>query len=133
MLRNHDLHANVIVSNKVNMDILPIRASKGLAIRYIALKWGVPLDNCFVAGDSGNDAGMLIGETLATVVANHSEELDCLRGKPHIYFASQANARGVIEGLNYYHFLDEKILIQDEEEIFNEEEASHSQVFASGK
>lgn len=133
MLRHHDLQANVIVSNKVNMDILPIRASKGLAIRYLALKWGISLDHCFVAGDSGNDAGMLIGETLAAVVANHSEELECLRGKSHIYFAKQANARGVIEALKHYHFLEEKIRNHAEEEVFSEADASSSQVFASGK
>jgi len=116
LLRTHDLHANIIFSNKVNLDILPIRAAKGLALRYLALKWGIPLERVFVAGDSGNDVGMLQGETLATVVANHSPELDKLRGKSRIYFAEAEYARGVLEGLQHYHFLDEKIDFQEEEE-----------------
>ncbi len=134
MLRNSDLHANVIVSERIYMDIVPIRASKGLALRYLALKWGIPLEHCFVAGDSGNDAGMLIGETLGTVVANHSRELDKLRGKHNIYFAETAYARGIIEGINYYHFLDKKIpLPQDQEGDYDEVSDGSSQLFASGK
>jgi sucrose-phosphate synthase len=116
LLRTNDLHANIIFSNNVNLDILPIRAAKGLALRYLSLKWGIPLERVFVAGDSGNDIGMLQGETLAAVVANHSVELDKLRGKPRIYFAKAEYARGVLEGLQHYHFLDEEIDFQEEDE-----------------
>jgi sucrose-phosphate synthase len=121
ILRTHDLHANIIFSNKVNLDILPIRADKGQALRFLSLKWGIPLERVFVAGDSGNDIGMLQGETLAVVVANHSAELDKLRGKPLIYFAEAEYARGVLEGLQHYHFLEEEINFQEEVEEEEEE------------
>ncbi len=105
-LRQHDIHAKVILTQERYLDILPIRASKGLAIRYIAIKWGLPLDKIFVAGDAGNDEEMLKGDTLAVVVANHSKELLRLKNKPRIYFAQNSYASGILEGLEYYEFLD---------------------------
>ncbi|MBD3671026.1 MAG: HAD-IIB family hydrolase [Gammaproteobacteria bacterium] len=109
LLRTKDLHCNLIYSNEVNLDVVPIRAAKGLALRYVSLKWGIPLESVFVAGDSGNDIGMLQGETLATVVANHSVELDKYHGKYRIYFAEQEYALGVLEGLEHYNFLNNNI------------------------
>lgn len=105
LLRVRDLHVNAIYSHQAYLDILPIRASKGLALRYLALKWGLPPDRFLVAGDSGNDEEMLAGDTLAVVVGNHSSELEYLRGRPRIHFAAGHYARGIIEGLRYYNFL----------------------------
>ncbi|MDR9436309.1 MAG: HAD-IIB family hydrolase [Thiohalophilus sp.] len=105
-LRRHDLHAKAILSEKTNLDLLPIRCSKGLAIRYLSIKWGIPLDQILVIGDSGNDEEMLQGSTLGVVVANHSPELDKLRDKPRIYFTEKSYADGIVEGIEYYNFLD---------------------------
>lgn len=96
------LHAQLIYSHEEFLDVLPIRASKGHAIRYLAYKWGLPLENFFVAGDSGNDTEMLVGDTRAIVVGNHSPELAVLRDQQHIYFADGHYAAGIIEGLNHY-------------------------------
>lgn len=104
-LRRLDLHANVIYTQQAYIDLLPIRASKGQAIRYLAIKWGLPLERFLVAGDAGNDLDMLLGDTLAIVVGNHSDELARLKGKPRIYFAKGYYAQGVLEGLKYYDFL----------------------------
>jgi sucrose-phosphate synthase len=100
----HDLklHAQLIYSHEEFLDVLPIRASKGHAIRYLAYKWGLPLENFLVAGDSGNDTEMLVGDTRAVVVGNHSPELTALRDQQHIYFADGHYAAGIIEGLNHY-------------------------------
>ena len=103
-LRQARLHANMIFSHGAYLDLLPIRASKGQAIRYLAYKWGLPLHEFLVAGDSGNDKEMLVGDTRAVVVANHSPELEKLRGLEHVYFAEAPYARGVIEGLVHYGF-----------------------------
>ncbi len=104
-LRRHDLQANLIYSHQMYLDLLPIRASKGNALRYIASKWHVPLNRVLVAGDSGNDEDMLSGNTLAVVVGNHSPELAKLRDKKQIYFAAGHQAWGVMEGLEHYNFL----------------------------
>lgn len=98
------LHARLIYSHGQFLDVLPIRASKGHAIRYLAYRWGLPLACFLVSGDSGNDSEMLVGDTLGVVVGNHSAELDSLRGREQIYFASAEHARGILEGLEHYGF-----------------------------
>ena len=69
LLHKHHLRARLIYSHEEFLDVLPHRASKGHAIRYLAYKWGISLGSFLVAGDSGNDAEMLIGDTLGVVVA----------------------------------------------------------------
>ncbi|OYY82384.1 MAG: hypothetical protein B7Y34_02740, partial [Methylophilales bacterium 16-45-9] len=83
-------------------DILPIRASKGHAIRYFSYKWSLPVEHCLVAGDSGNDIEMLLGDTLAIVVGNHSQEIAHLRDETQVYFAKAHYAAGIMEGIAHY-------------------------------
>jgi sucrose-phosphate synthase len=97
---------NLIYSHDRYLDILPYRASKGKAIRYLSYKWDIPLGNFMVCGDSGNDEEMLRGEPLAIVVANYSHELKKLKGSRNVYFADQPCAGGIIEGLQHYNFID---------------------------
>lgn len=118
-LRRSNLHARVIYSHGAYLDLLPIRASKGMALRYFAYKWGFPLEHCLVAGDSGNDEEMLTGNALAVVVGNHDEELDHLRGEPRIYFAGGHYAWGIVEGIDHYNFFGE-IRIPEPVECENE-------------
>jgi sucrose-phosphate synthase len=103
-LHQHHLHAQVIYSHDEFLDILPVRASKGHAIRYLAYKWGLPLTRFLVAGDSGNDIEMLSGDTMAVVVGNHSHELASLKGQQKIYFAQAHYAHGILEGMAHYYF-----------------------------
>ncbi len=105
LLRQQDLHANVVYSHGMYLDLLPVRASKGGAIRYLSLRWGIPIEHVLVVGDSGNDEEMLSGNTLGVVVGNHSEELEKLRGRERIYFAEGTYAWGIIEGMDHYDFL----------------------------
>lgn len=104
LLREHRLHARLIYSHEEFLDVLPIRASKGHAIRYLAYKWGLPLENFLVVGDSGNDKEMLLGDTLGIVVGNYSPELEPLRDLEQIYFAQGHQADGILEGLVYYNW-----------------------------
>ncbi|MBF0186529.1 MAG: HAD-IIB family hydrolase [Magnetococcales bacterium] len=106
-LRKQDLHTRMIYSHGEFLDLLPIRGSKGLAVSYLALKWGIPLDQVAVAGDSGNDEEMLRGSTLGIVVGNSSPELDILRGHSRIYFAEEPCAWGIMEGIRHYNFFGE--------------------------
>ncbi len=101
-LHQKKLHAQLIYSHDEFLDVLPIRASKGHAIRYFAYKWGLPVARCIVAGDSGNDVEMLMGDTLAIVVGNHSQEIAHLRQGTQIYFAQQHYAAGILEGIAHY-------------------------------
>jgi sucrose-phosphate synthase len=97
---------NLIYSHDKYLDILPYRASKGKAIRYISYKWEIPLRHFLVCGDSGNDEEMLRGEPLAVVVGNYSHELKALKGSRNVFFAGKACAGGILEGIKRYNFID---------------------------
>jgi sucrose-phosphate synthase len=114
LLRRHDIHANVIYSHGQYLDLLPLRASKGRAMRYIGEMWGINPDHILVAGDSGNDEEMLRGNTLAVVVGNYSDELKTLRDTPRIFFAKGQCAYGVLEGIEYYDFFGDIAIPNDE-------------------
>ena len=108
LLASRGLRANLIYSHGAFLDVLPIRSSKGRAIRYLSYKWSVPLERILVAGDSGNDEEMLEGRTLGVVVGNYSPELERLRGHHQIYFAKSGYAFGVLEGIEHYHFCESR-------------------------
>jgi sucrose-phosphate synthase len=114
LLRQNDLHANVVFSHGEFLDVLPLRASKGTAIRYLSMKWRLPPERMLVAGDSGNDEEMLRGDVLGVIVANHSEELECLRDHTRLLFAERPHAWGVLDGIEYFDFLG-RIDTHDEE------------------
>ncbi len=105
-LREAGLRARVVWSLGAYIDILPVRGGSDFSIRHLLYKWGFSPEKLLVAGDSGNDAGMLMGRTLGVVVANHGEELETLKGMPRVYFAEASHARGILEGVEYYNFLE---------------------------
>ena len=116
MLREAGIRANVVFSLGMYLDIIPVRAGSDLAMRHLLYKWGFAPEQVLVAGDSGNDEGMLKGRTLGVVVGNYSEELETLRSWPRIYFAEASHARGILEGIEYYHFLDHILIPNDRTE-----------------
>jgi sucrose-phosphate synthase len=120
ILRENGIRVKCIVSLGMFLDIIPSRAGSGISIRHMAYKWGFPLEHILVAGDSGNDEGMLAGNTLGVVVGNYSRELEKLRKYPRVYFAEQHHAAGIIEGIEYYNFLDQ-ITIPNEKLIASED------------
>jgi sucrose-phosphate synthase len=101
-VRAAGLEAKLIYSHEAYLDLLPARASKGGALKYLAHRWGLPLEHLLVAGDSGNDTEMLTSGALGVVVGNYSPELEGLRGRPGIYFASADFAEGVLEGIDHF-------------------------------
>jgi len=106
ILREAGLRAKVVMSLGMFLDVIPVRGGSEISIRHLLYKWGFTPDHVLVAGDSGNDAGMLLGRTLGVVVGNYSPELDRLRNQPRIYFAEASHAAGILEGIEYYNFLD---------------------------
>ncbi len=96
----------LIYSHDRYLDILPYRASKGKAIRFLSYKWDIPLGNFLVCGDSGNDEEMLRGEPLAVVVGNYSPELERLKGNRNIFFAGRPCAGGILDAIEKYRFIE---------------------------
>ncbi|MFA3782180.1 HAD-IIB family hydrolase [Melioribacteraceae bacterium 4301-Me] len=105
---DNKIKANLILSHNSLLDILPARASKGRAVRYLSYRWNIPYESILVAGDSGNDEDMLRGELLGVVVANHAPELLKLKGRRKIFFSDKSYAAGIIDGIKYYNFLDKE-------------------------
>jgi len=105
MFRQENIKAKIVMSHGQFLDILPQRASKGLAVRYLSMKWGIEPENILVAGDSGNDEDMLKGNTLGVVVGNYSKELQKLKGREDVYFAERGYAGGIIEGIEHFNFI----------------------------
>lgn len=104
-LRARKLKYNLFFSNNQFLDILPYRASKGKAVRYLSYKWEIPLAQIMVCGESDNDADLLRGEMCAVVVANHSSELESLKGMSKMFFSQHSYAAGIIDGLRHYDFI----------------------------
>lgn len=107
LLRQEDQSVNVFLSSGQNLDITPSRASKGLALRYVAHIWGIPIEQILVAGGAGTDEDMMSGNTLSVIVGNrHHEPLEKEDDTQHIYFAKQPNALGILEAIEHYKFFD---------------------------
>jgi len=104
-LEEEKLSCQVIYSHGQFLDILPKRASKGKAIKYLRYKYEFPSSRVMVAGDSGNDEDMIRGINNGLVVGNHSEELEKLRGKIRVFFSRKTYAAGIIDGLVHYGFI----------------------------
>jgi sucrose-phosphate synthase len=127
MLRKTQIHVNLIFSDRRHLDVLPVRASKGNAIRWLAFRWQLPMSRFFVAGDSGNDldmvgapsslrcpgvviscwlahgAAQLRGGCRAIVVANHHPDLNDVKpNKALVFYSTKKYAAGVLEGLQHY-------------------------------
>lgn len=101
-IKENNIRCSVIYSHGRYLDILPYRASKGKAVRYLADKWKIPVSRVITAGNSGNDYDMLAGEFNGIVVANHETELEKLKDSENIYFAEKSHADGIVEGLAYF-------------------------------
>jgi len=104
LLRNEQA-VNTVFSFGQFLDVLPVRSSKGLALRWCAEQLGFPLQNTLVAGVTGADADMLRGNTLGVVVDNrHLGELSDLSSVENIYFAKKQYAAGILEAMEHYKF-----------------------------
>jgi sucrose-phosphate synthase len=109
LLHQHEQTVSVFMSFGQFLDIVPVRASKGFALRWFADQWGIPLEHILVAGGSGADEDMMRGNTMAVVVANrHHEELSALTDVERIYFAKQPYAAGILEAIEHYRFFENR-------------------------
>jgi len=105
LLQRREITANSFLSMGQLLDIIPSRASKGLALRYATQRLGIPLENTLVAGGSGGDEDMIRGNTLAVVIGNRRhEELSQLVDLERVYFADNEHAAGILEAIEHYNF-----------------------------
>ncbi|MHA2936715.1 HAD family hydrolase [Vibrio sp. RC27] len=105
-LRQDEQTVNVYLSNDNLIDIIPARASKGLALRYVARLWEIPLENILVSAGSGSDEDMLLGGNMQNVIVRNRrhEQLSDTTAQDSIYFAEHSNALGILEAIDHYNF-----------------------------
>ncbi|MDB5276985.1 MAG: sucrose phosphate synthase sucrose phosphatase-like protein [Ferruginibacter sp.] len=108
-LDDHKLRARVLLTDNKYLDLLPFRASKGSAVRYLSYKWKMPLEHFITAGNSGNDKDMLKGKAKGIVVSNYSAEMEDLKKYHSIYFTKNPMGTGVLEGI-HHHIAKEQLL-----------------------
>jgi sucrose-6F-phosphate phosphohydrolase len=119
--RLHAAHAKVNlvasydpVSGRGLLDVLPAGIAKDYAVRYLHDHTGVDEEYLVYAGDSGNDRAAMLTGYRVIVVGNADEALkkdlgieSVARGiEERIYFAEHPYARGVLEGLRHFGFLE---------------------------
>jgi hypothetical protein len=96
------------------LDVLPAGVSKNSATRHVRRLLDLDDRRVLFAGDSGNDAEILLGGVNAVLVGNASESLRrYLRDESRrlgvddrVYFARADYAGGVIEGCRHFGLLD---------------------------
>ena len=87
------------------LDVMPLRASRSEAIRYLSLRWGLPLERIVVVASEQGDGELVRGLPATVVLAEHDPALDHFRHQSRVYFASRQSVSGVLEGLQHYRFL----------------------------
>jgi sucrose-6F-phosphate phosphohydrolase len=99
-LADAGLNVTVVYSSARDLDVLPAGTDKGNALRWLAARLNVPLDQVLVAGDSGNDSSMyLLPGVKGIVVENAQPELHEAVLLLPTYSATQTFADGVLQGL----------------------------------
>ncbi|MHB1229408.1 MAG: HAD family hydrolase [Halothiobacillus sp.] len=85
---------------------IPQRASKGFAIRYLAVQHDIPLERILVAGSPSADQDLLSGNTLsAKIPLPGSPPMPTEWSDDPAYLATEPGAAGILAAIEYYDFL----------------------------
>ena len=91
------------------LDVLPLRASRSEAIRFLALRWGLPLEQMLIVASEQGDGELVSGRPATVVLGDHDPCLDHFRQQQRVYFASRSQLPGVLEGIQHYRFLGGRV------------------------
>lgn len=92
--------AQVVFSHRRCVDIIPARAGKGAAVKYVMHEWALEADAVITCGDSDNDLDMIDGRLgVASILVGNAQLCTSVPRRPLLYRAGGKHARGVIEGL----------------------------------
>ena len=109
LLKNENINFNLIYSGSKDLDILPLDADKGLAVKFLQNKWEYYSHETVVCGDSGNDIALFsVGEERGIIVGNARSELREwyeANKTDYRYFAKSFYADGILEGLRFLNFI----------------------------
>jgi sucrose-6-phosphatase len=109
MLQERGLHTRIIYSGSKDLDILPKRGNKGLAMQFLRQQWDFEPTQTVACGDSGNDIALFsMAQERGIIVGNAQPELLQwyeINPADYIYLAKAHYAAGILEGLYYFGFL----------------------------
>lgn len=88
------------------IDVLPRMLGKGKAVHFLQEQLGLPPEQVVVAGDSGNDRQMFATPFKGILPANALDELQVLACQPWHYQSPYPAARGVLDGLQHFGFIE---------------------------
>ncbi len=85
------------------LDIVPLRASRAEAIRFLTLHWGLSLEKVLIVASQQGDAELVRGLTTTVIPFDHDSSLDQLRSQQRVFFSDAQD--GVLDGLKHFRFL----------------------------
>jgi len=97
------IEGTVLYTDNRYIEVVPSRASKGIALDYLCSLFSVPLNAVLVAGDTLHDASMMVLPSVKRIVVDNSlpdllaELVGCEK-----YFSSRTMADGVLDGLRHF-------------------------------
>lgn len=97
-----------IHSGDSDFDVIPPNAGKAAAMLRVADCLDVATDHVIVAGDSGNDLVMFEHASRGIVVGNARPELRDRVDRERAYFATAAQAGGILEALRHWQLIPER-------------------------
>ena len=86
------------------LDVLPQRASRSEAIRFLALSWGLPLEQVMVVASQQGDAELLEGLPATVVPADHDPSLKRQQSQQRVFMSHRSSVDAVLDGLSHYRF-----------------------------
>ena len=108
-LKDRSLEVRLIYSGGKDLDILPLKGNKGLAMQFIRNRYGMEPERTVACGDSGNDIALFeVGDERGIIVGNARPELRTWyeeHRQDSLYFAQASCAGGILEGLKHFEFL----------------------------
>jgi sucrose-6-phosphatase len=109
-LLEQNLDIQVIYSGGKDLDILPRKANKGMAMTFIRDNLEIDVAQTVACGDSGNDIALFADrKEKGIIVGNAKQELlEWHKANPNQnrYLAKAEFAAGIEEGLEYFGFLE---------------------------
>ncbi len=103
-LRRHALQAEPQLRCHWFLDVLPQRASRSEAIRFLAQSWELPLEQVMVVASQQGDGELLDGLPATVVPSDHDPCLLGQRSQQRVYVSKRPNVGAVLDGLSHYRF-----------------------------
>ena len=101
-IRQSGLAASPYLKCHWYLDVVPLRASRAEAIRFLTLRWGLSLDNVLVVASQQGDDELIRGLTTNVIPLDHDSSLDGLRSQQRVFFSD--DKEGVLDGLKHFRF-----------------------------